>query len=225
MLALESSEILDSTISGSTFSALAVPADAPSGNTEFATLFGDEDDISPREVSLFLGNSSAFRLLESGETPDDGMLHLAAMLALPDFVRWLLNWHDPNYPAEDYDSMVPLALACFSKPVPWCRVKKSDWAERLKETMKLLIPKTDKRWRRRGKLALHIALDSGLDVTRAMAEALSSVPDRSVRREKFLYTDKTGKHYNPAEYVENFLEGTVSEKQELKECLRNHDIY
>jgi hypothetical protein len=91
------------------------------------------NEITLRQPSICLGNLDAFRLMKHEETPNDGTLQDAAFLALPKFVRWLLDFHDPNYKAEDgYDHCIPRAIICTSNPHPWCKVanEESDWKTR-----------------------------------------------------------------------------------------------
>lgn len=222
MLKLESTNVLNETISGSKFSSLASYPKKP--KLEFTTLFEDDDEISPREASLFLGNLDAFKLLNKSMLPDDGTLHLAALLALPDFTDWLLETHEPNYEEENFGFMVPLALTCYSKPFPWCKVanEEQEWFSRLEETMKILIPKTLSSWRYRQKLPLHLALENGSQVTMAMLNVLNV---RGIgNRDKYLYTDKTGMHYSPCEYVETFVEVDDEEKGKLVKILQEHGL-
>lgn len=223
LLNIDSPEILESTISGSTFSGLATPAVKP--KQDFDALFEDADEISPREACLFLGNFQAFRLMQGGQTPDDGTLHLASLLALPEFVKYLLDTHDPSYAAEDFGFMIPLGLACCSKPFPWCKVANEGkaWEKRLRETMKLLIPRSEFDWRHRERLTLHIALENGLEVTKALVEALGGVYDSKADR-NYVYVDKTGMKYSPVAYVEAFLEAEGKEKTELVKYLNEQSI-
>ncbi|WZH47283.1 uncharacterized protein QYS62_008427 [Fusarium acuminatum] len=222
LLNLEGVDIAHSTISGSTFSSLAAPKKKP--KIEFSSLFEDDDEISPREASLFLGNLEAFKLLNTSNTPDDGTLHLASLLALPDFVAWLLERHEANYEEENFGFMVPLALTCFSKPFPWCKVanEEKEWIIRLEETMRILIPKTLSGWRYRQKLPLHLALENGSEVTAAMIRALDLKGDV---KGKYVYTDKTGMAYSPCEYVETFVEVKDKEKRKIAKCLEEHGLH
>ncbi|KAH6953411.1 hypothetical protein DER45DRAFT_379959 [Fusarium avenaceum] len=222
LLKLEGADNIHSTISGSTFSCLAAPKKKP--KIEFSSLFEDDDEISPREASLFLGNLEAFKLLNTSNTPDDGTLHLASLLALPDFVAWLLEIHEANYEEENFGFMVPLALTCFSKPFPWCKVanEEKEWIARLEETMRILIPKTLSGWRYRQKLPLHLALENGSEVTAAMLRALDVKGDS---KGKFVYTDKTGMAYSPCEYVETFVEVKDKEKRKIAKCLEEHGLH
>ncbi|PNP82748.1 hypothetical protein FNYG_03979 [Fusarium nygamai] len=222
LLKLDDTNVLNQTISGSKFSSLASYPKKP--KLEFTSLFEDEDEIPPREASLFLGNLDAFKLLNTSMLPDDGTLHLAALLALPDFTDWLLSTHQPNYEEENFGFMVPLALTCYSKPFPWCKVanEEQEWFSRLEETIKILIPKTLSSWRYRQKLPLHLALENGSRVTMAMLNVLNA---RGIgNRDKYLYTDKTGMQYSPCEYVETFVEVDDEEKVKLVKILQEHGL-
>ncbi|KAF5626087.1 hypothetical protein F52700_8802 [Fusarium sp. NRRL 52700] len=222
LLKLDCTNVVNQTISGSKFSALA--SFLRKSKLEFTSLFEDEDEIPPREASLFLGNLDAFKLLNSSMLPDDGTLHLAALLALPDFTDWLLSTHEPNYEEENFGFMVPLALTCYSKPFPWCKVanEEQEWFYRLEETMSILVPKTLSSWRYRQKLPLHLALENGSRVTMAMLNVLNA---RGIgNRDKYLYTDKTGMQYSPCEYVETFVEVDDEEKVKLVKILQEHGL-
>ncbi|KAJ4323820.1 hypothetical protein N0V84_004166 [Fusarium piperis] len=223
LLELAPGDMYNSTVSGSDFSKIASYPKKP--KDQFQALFEEEDEISPREAALFLGNLDAFKLLEGEGNPDDGTLHLASLLALPDFVTWLLETHDANYEEENFGFMVPLALACFSKPFPWCKIanEESDWNLRLRETMKILIDKTRKTWRYREKLVLHIALENGPEVTKAMLEALD-IRHEADKDKTYLYTDRTGLHYSPCEYVEEFIEVGDKQKKKLLKCLTGQGL-
>ncbi|KAM5380064.1 hypothetical protein ACJZ2D_003711 [Fusarium nematophilum] len=222
LLALGNNEVLDTTISGSTFSRLA--ASSTKSKQGFSAPFDEEDEISPREASLFLGNLDAFRLVTHGEA-DSETLHLAALLALPNFVRWLLETHDPNYASEAFDSMVPLALACSSQPFSCCKIanEEASWNVRLKETMELLAPKTRADWRLRQMSVLHFALEKGPVVTKAMVEALN-ISHGVDGYQRYMYTDRTGAQYTPSEYVSELLEIDFKEKRKILECLEGHGV-
>jgi hypothetical protein len=43
-------------------------------------------------------------------------------------------------------------------------------------------------------------------------------------RDKYLYTDKTGMHYSPCEYVETFVEVDDEEKGKLVKILQEHGL-
>ncbi|KAJ4199391.1 hypothetical protein NW767_008199 [Fusarium falciforme] len=223
LLELAPGDMFNSTVSGSDFSKIACYPKQP--KAQFQSLFEEEDEISPREAALFLGNIDAFKLLAGEGTPDDGTLHLASLLALPDFVTWLLETHDANYEEENFGFMVPLGLACFSKPFPWCKIanEESDWNLRLRETMKILIAKTRKTWRYREKLVLHIALENGPEVTKAMLDALD-IRHEADKDKTYLYTDRTGLHYSPCEYVEEFIEVGDKQKKKLLKCLTGQGL-
>ncbi|KAM0338319.1 hypothetical protein ACHAPU_011371 [Fusarium lateritium] len=221
LLKMDGDGMLHNTVSGSTFSDLAAPQKKP--KAEFSSLFEDDDEISPREASLFLGNLEAFKLLNTSDNPDDGTLHLAALLALPDFVTWLLQSHEPNYEEENFGFMVPLALACYSKPFPWCKVASDEekWIVRLEETMRILVPKTLSGWRYRQKYPLHLALENGAEVTGAMLRAMDLKGDLKCT---YCYTDKTGMQYLPCGYVETFVEVKDKEKKKITRCLQEHGL-
>jgi len=189
---------------------------------EFGALFGEEDEISPIEASLFLGNFEAYRILGGGETPDDGTLHLAALLALPKFVQWLVEkgGHDPNCATESFGFMVPLAVACSARPFPWCKIANegSDWEERLNETMRLLAPHTDASWKLVRKTPLHLALDNGPEVTEAMAAALNVSLDSNTDT-TYLYCDRAGETYTLFQYIENFVDAPDEVMRKLVNCM------
>lgn len=178
------------------------------------------DRLSLSMASLYLGNLDAFRLMDGGHSPNDGTLHTAALLALPRFVELLLETHDPNFREEEFDHMIPLALACHAKPMPWCKIanEESDFRTRQRETMRLLAATTSPGWRHRGKTVFHIALEHGVGTTKAMIEALKIHQDPE-RHEKYLYTDRGGKQYLPHEYVMEFVSGTETEKETLISCI------
>lgn len=120
--------------------------------------------------------------------------------------------------------MVPLALACHSKPFAWCKIagEKFEWSVRLAKTLELLVPKTKTNWRRRGKLALHIALDNGPEVTKALVRAMGSIGHGMY--EDYTYTDKTGEQYSPCQYVQTFSEARDFEKAVLVTWLTGRGI-
>ena len=141
-------------------------------------------------------------------------------MALPKFVKWLLAFHDPDHKAEDFDMMIPLALACESKPHPWCKVanEEADWKTRQKHTMQLLALRTSPEWRSRSRTVLHIALENGLDPTKAMVKALGFCHDPD-RGKRYLHVDKDGIQYSPQQYAMKFLEADMKEKKALATCL------
>ncbi|KAI1412086.1 hypothetical protein F5Y13DRAFT_50981 [Hypoxylon sp. FL1857] len=216
LLDLDRDEVLNCTIPGSTFEYLATYP-----NISGESSFPDDTEISPRDAALFLGNFDAFCLIERNTTPNDGTLHLAALLALPKFIKWLPDTHNPNHRADEYNSMIPLALACDSKPVSWCKIanQESDWSTRQKKSIRLLAPKTKLSWRYRNKSILHIALDNGPEVTKVIIEALG-IRDDPDRDEKYLYIDRTGIYHSPDQYVMRILEDDETEKNALRLCLK-----
>ena len=178
------------------------------------------DDLPLRVASLYLGYFEAFRLITRDNTPNDGMLHLAALLALPKFVKWLLQTHDPNHKAEEYDNMVPLACVCASTAHPWSKIanEESDWQSRQRDTMHLLAGVTNSEWRNnRNMTILHWAMEHGPKVAKAMVTALD-IRNDSKRDEKYLYKDRDGIEYSPQKYVEKVLKPDEEEKKELISC-------
>ncbi|OTA81210.1 hypothetical protein M434DRAFT_17457 [Hypoxylon sp. CO27-5] len=188
-----------------------------------------EEQLSPahneiflREASIIVGNLDAFACLNCGGTPNDGDLHLAASLALPRFVQWFLKSDDPNYKHENYGGMTPLAVACQSKPMPWCKIANSEahWTVRLKMTMQLLGPITDLAVDSPSdKTLLHIALENGPTITKALIESLRIYEDKG-RNEKYLYKDNEGLFYSPDQWVTKILAIDTTEKPALLECLK-----
>jgi hypothetical protein len=167
-------------------------------------------------AALLLGNSEAFRLLSRDREPNDGSLHIAAMLALPSVVEWLLETDDPNMESEEYDFWTPLALACVAKPSPTCIVAnaEADVKYRQWQCMRLLAPITCSEWRDHARrTVLHIALESGVDAARAMLKALKYRHDTE-RLTKYTYVDKDNNSYTPEEYVIEFVDDPV-EKEAL----------
>lgn len=209
LLKLDRDGILSYLVPGSSFSYLSA----------YPKLSENELSLSelPLDLAaLYLGNLDAFHLMGCGELPNDGTLHSAALLALPEFVEWLLYTHDPNFKHEEFDKMTPLALACASEPQPWCKIanEESDWKTRQKKTMKLLAPKTNLGWRSRGKTVLHIALENGPEATEAIIEALDVSHDPK-RDEKYLYVDREGIEYSPDQYVKRVMDAEHAEKDTL----------
>ncbi|KAI0460016.1 hypothetical protein F5B21DRAFT_523907 [Xylaria acuta] len=178
------------------------------------------DRFSLHMASLFLGNFDAFRLMNSEGMPDDGMLHTAASFALPKFVDLLLETHDPNDKLEEFDNMIPLAIVCTSNPHPSCKIANSeaDWYTRQRETMHLLVPGTNLRWKARGRTVLHFALENGVETTKAIIDALDTHHDPE-RDEKYLYTDRDGIEYSPDQWIIRLLDVNPREKKALLQCL------
>lgn len=179
------------------------------------------DELSLQLASLYLGNFKAFRLLRGGETPNDGTLQLAALMALPQFVKWLLETHDPNCKLEEFDKMIPLALVCSSTPQPWCKIankEEDSWKTRQRVTMEILARRTSPKWNYRGKTVLHIAIEKGLAITKAMVKALDIRIDRE-KDEKYLYKDKDGIEYSPQQYILKIMELGEQERKALIKCI------
>ncbi|KAE8449593.1 hypothetical protein EG329_007923 [Mollisiaceae sp. DMI_Dod_QoI] len=218
LLDLDRDRISDYTIPGSSLGTLSM----------YPLAFKEDSLLDPtheyplREASLFLGNFEAFRLIAREVTPNDGTLHVAALLALPNFVKMLLTTHDPNHEAEDMDKMIPLALVCASKSHPWCKIanEEADWEIRQKETIHLLASVTSPQWRHRNMTILHYAMDHGVRTAKAMVGALGIGRDPA-KNEKYLYKDRDGIEYSPQQYVEKVWGGNKQEKIALKSCLKD----
>lgn len=223
LLDLDRDRVLDYHVSGSLLGCLGAHPEVFDPSSSFLDA---SEELSLREASIYLGNFEAFRILEairilkSPETANDGMLHLAALMALPRFVKWLLHTHDVNEKGEEFGMMIPLAVVCESQSHPWCKVanEELDWKSRQKETMRLLAPKTSPGWRYRNKTVLHIALENGLNATEGMIKALDIRHDTN-RDEKYSYMDRDGKRYSPDQYVMKFLDTDDQEKNALIACL------
>lgn len=217
LLDLDRDRISDYVIPGSSFGPLGM---YPRVFKKDSDLLDAADELPLREASLYLGNFEAFRLITQEMTPNDGMLHLAALLALPKFVKWLLGIHDPNHKAEEFDNMVPLACVCASKPHPWCKIanEESDWKDRQKDTMHLLAGVTSAEWRYRNMTILHWAMENGLETAKAMVKALDICHDPE-RDEKYLYMDRDGIEYSPQQYVMKVWDADEKEKKALISCL------
>ncbi|KAJ3542313.1 hypothetical protein NM208_g3986 [Fusarium decemcellulare] len=178
-------------------------------------------DLPLSDAALYLGNFKAYRALQCGEDADNGSLHTAALLALPEFVAWLLQWHSADHPHEEFDMMIPLAVACRSKARPWCRIANADatFEDRRKRTMRLLAKKTNLAWRNRRKTVLHFAIDSGPDALLAMLEALDVANDPK-RDDRYLYTDREGIVYSLSCYISH-LQNLENRKAESKAMIRS----
>jgi hypothetical protein len=207
-------EIQKASIPGRSFSHLSQKPKTP-----------DPTDMMDRELSLsdaalYLGNLRAYRSMGCGKDANNGSLHTAAFLALPEFVRWLLQWHSPDFELEEFGMMIPLVVACRSKARPWCRVANAEgtFEERRLKTMQLLARKTDLSWRNRRKTVLHFALDAGLDPLKAFLEALDVAHDPQ-RNERYLYTDREGIVYSPSCYLRYLLDPD-DENPESKKMVR-----
>lgn len=223
LLELDRDEILQCKIPAATFRYFG---------SKGSTLSRTENDL-PAEMSLvtaslFLGNFEAYKAMRVEETPNDGSLHTAALLALPKFVEWLMRFHDPDAKVQDeFDQMVPLALACRAEGTAWCKIAnhEADHAERQRECILLLGPKTNTSWRYRQRTFIHEALDNGPKVTEAMLEALNVEQDPE-RDGKYLYQDKDGIYYSPDQYVERLMHNLdASAKIVLIDLLRKSELH
>ncbi|KAF5625999.1 hypothetical protein F52700_8714 [Fusarium sp. NRRL 52700] len=161
-------------------------------------------DLPLSDAALYLGNLKAYISIGGGKDINNGSLHTAALLALPEFVRWLLQWHSADLEHEAFDMMIPLAVACRSEARPWCRVANTEgtFEKRRVKTMQLLARKTDLSWRNRRKTVLHFAIEQGPYVLQAMLEALDVAHDAR-RNERYLYTDREGIVYSLSYYISN----------------------
>lgn len=210
LLDLDGDRIRDYTIPGSSFGPLAM---YPAVYKPDSGLLVSTDEFSLGLASLYLGNLESFREITTEVTPNDGILHLAALLALPNFVSWLLQFHDPNHKSEDFDNMQPLACVCISKPQPWCKIANadSDWSQRQKDTMGLLAPITSSNWRYRNMTILHWAMENGFKTAVAMIDALDILRDPK-KETKHLYKDRAGVEYSPQEYAGKVWDANKQDK-------------
>jgi hypothetical protein len=204
-------------IPGSSFGPMAM---YPEMFQEGSSLVAATDELPLRVISVYLGNFDAIRLLTSKTAPEttqsDGMLHLAAILALPKFVEWLLETHHPDEKADEYDNMIPLACVCVPKPQVWCKIAngESDWKSQQQDTMRLLANVTNASWRKRNMTILHLAMEHGLGTAEAMIKALDIRHDPE-KHKKYVYIDRDGIEYSPQQYVEKLWGGSANEKKTL----------
>lgn len=196
LLELDRDHILSYTVPGPVFSHIAAYPSPPT------TVI--DNHLTLMIAALYLGNLDAFRLLGGGETetPDDGTLHLAAWLALPDFVDHLLDRHHQDFAASEFDGYIPLAMACKANDNSWSRFAKTqgDWRTRQKKTIDLLAPTTKFTWRSNHLSLLHVALLQGVQVTEMMIQALDLHNDPE-RDEGYLYVDREGLYYSPHQWL------------------------
>lgn len=197
LLAADRDEILKPVIPARSFSFLSQMAESSK------VMAMVSQDLSMVSAAVYLGNFEGFHAIGGGEDRDDESLHLAAMLALPKFVEWLLKRHNANYKSEEFERMIPLALVCFAKYQPWCKIanEEDSFENRQLKTMKHLVPKTDLKWRHRNRTVLHFALENSLKTTQSMVKALDLAND-SEKDEKYLYKDKDGIEHSPDMYLE-----------------------
>jgi hypothetical protein len=183
--------------------------------------YPDVDSMDLPLASIFLGNLEAFRLLNSQLPANDGSLHLTALLALPEFVQLLLRTHDPNFANDTYDFQIPLAVACRAEPSPWCKIanKKSTFRARRRRTMQVLALETNLEWRSsQQQTILHIAIETGVDVTEDMIHALD-IQNKPYRVSRFTYHDKGGREFSLQEYITELVRVNEDKKQALLSCL------
>ncbi|KAI3587783.1 hypothetical protein IWW34DRAFT_779817 [Fusarium oxysporum f. sp. albedinis] len=198
LLKLHGKDIRMCVIPGRSFSYLSQKPKTPDP-TKFMT-----QTLPLSDAGLYLGNLKAYISLGGGKDVNNGSLHTAALLALPEFVRWLLQWHSADLEHEAFGMMIPLVVACRSEARPWCRVANAEgsFEKRRVKTMQLLARKTDLSWRNRRKTVLHFAIDEGPDALQAMLEALDVAHDAR-RNERYLYTDREGIVYSLSYYISN----------------------
>lgn len=198
LLKLHGKDIRMCVIPGRSFSYLSQKPKTPDP-TKFMT-----QNLPLSDAALYLGNLKAYISLGGGKDVNNGSLHTAALLALPEFVRWLLQWHSADLEHEAFGMMIPLVVACRSEARPWCRVANAEgsFEKRRVKTMQLLARKTDLSWRNRRKTVLHFAIDEGPDALQAMLEALDVAHDTR-RNERYLYTDREGIVYSLSYYISN----------------------
>ncbi|EMC99226.1 hypothetical protein BAUCODRAFT_573513 [Baudoinia panamericana UAMH 10762] len=216
----DSGSILSERTPESSFSG---PASSASGGTCDSEQSSVPGGLDLRSAAMQLGNIDVFRLLDAGNSPDDGSLHTAAFYALPEFVEWLVRTHDPDLAIEEFDWLIPLAIVCEAKTPEWCYManETSDLNTRRAETMQILAAKTDLSWRWKRKTVLHYALDFGAETTKSMIKALRFVQGPA-GYEQHVYTGRDAKTYLPHEYVTNILTCSDEEKAILNACLSLH---
>ncbi|EWG46991.1 hypothetical protein FVEG_07251 [Fusarium verticillioides 7600] len=218
LLKLHGKVIRISVIPGRSFSYLSQKPKAPDPTKPMTR------DLVLSEAALYLGNLKAFISLGGGKDTNDGSLHTAALLALPEFVRWLLQWYSADLEHEAFGMMIPLVVACRSEARPWCRVAnaESTFEKRRVKTMQLLARKTDLSWRNRRKTVLHFAIDEGPDALQAMLEALDVAHDAR-RNERYLYTDREGITYSLSCYISHLLDPDNKDPKTLRMILLLRD--
>jgi hypothetical protein len=123
--------------------------------------------------------------------------------------------------------MIPLAVACASRPEPWCKIanEEADWKTRQRKIMQLLAVRTSPAWRSHRRTILHVAIDNGIDATKAMIAALGYCHDRDTD-EKYVYVDRKGTRYSLPQYVMIDPDVKEKEKKALVRCLEvkcSHD--
>ncbi|KAH7329509.1 hypothetical protein B0I35DRAFT_46526 [Stachybotrys elegans] len=176
-----------------------------------------DEELTLDMAALHLGNLKAFQSLGGGGEANDGSLHIAAQLALPDFVDYLLDQHDPNHKTDG--GGIPLAMACGAKENSWCKFanEEGDYRDRQNRTIQQLAKQTRSDWKWHGTGLLHIALENGVRVTEMMIEALDILNDVE-RDERYLYLDKEGLYYSPYQWLLRFRPD-IKEAEALARCL------
>lgn len=181
-------------------------------------------------AALYLGNIKAFQILVHDHQPTEGLLHLAAFLALPEFVELFLRTpkiYDPDLQHEEYGNLIPLAVAIETidaqAPSKVANLE-ATFMERRTKIIQLLAPKTDTHWCFRGKSVVHYALHKGPETTETLLTALNvrNVPGMA---ERFQYVDKQDEIYDLHKYVDEIMtDVTASHKEQVKQCLLRHHI-
>ncbi|KAL2071660.1 hypothetical protein VTL71DRAFT_12895 [Oculimacula yallundae] len=217
LLDLDRERVFDYVIPGSSFVPIVIDKAVIKKDLEQPHI---DEEISLQLASLYLGNLEAFKLIATEIVPNDTTLHLAALLALPRFVKWLLESHDPNHQAEEYDNMTALAVACASKADACSKIanEEASWKQRQKDTIQLLADVTDPSWRYLNMTILHWSMEHGLETARTLATSLGIAQDPD-RNTKYLYSDKEGLKYTPEEYITNLWDASEADKKALIACL------
>ena len=181
--------------------------------------------IGLRLASMYLGNLATFAFLNSVLPLDDGLLNLAALLALPKFVQLLVQTHNPNLKEEMFDFWIPLALVCRAQPQPWCKFanEESTFRARRRKTMQILARVTDLEWRFRRQTVLHIAIETGVDIAEDMIDALDLQNDPH-KASRYNYIDKGGQEFSLQEYVKELLDASEAEKDALLSRLSDSGV-
>jgi len=139
-------------------------------------------------------------LVQAGATLNDSSLHLAATMVYPNIVSILLSaGHHPRYPSVVHQRRIPLACLCLES-----HRTGQDWELRLQQTLELLIPMTDQKWRtNNGKSLLHLALDNDRNACEVTAGFLrvSELWKSSSLNDEYMFKDYREWFYSPTQYV------------------------
>jgi ankyrin repeat domain-containing protein 50 len=159
-------------------------------------------------------------LVQAGAALNDSSLHLAAKMAYPNIVSILLSaGHDPRYPSVVHRGRIPLACLCLES-----HGTGRDWELRLQQTLGLLAPQTDLKWRSKSKSLLHFALDNdhnACEVTMKFIE-VSGLWRSSNLNDEYMFTDHREFFYSPTQYVKLLCYSKdTAEKYSLIELLKN----